>query len=147
MKKEFLPIGTVVRVYKTAYAFYTNKNERVIGLNRLKNPVIGVIVGATHIVEGSYHEEKNPSYFEGEYYPPYLIEDKRHFVYLVRQGLLNKPLKVLPKDISSVVSLAFTSHIPFLYQKKYPFSEVDRELLRAIMKDIPRDSKGRWMKC
>ena len=144
MKRKFLSIGTLVEAYQTAYPFYTNKKERIIGLNKLKNPVVGVIVGATYIIEGSYHGGYSPF---GEDDPPYLIENKRHFVYLVRQGLTNKPLKVFPKDISIIIfPAAEECDIPFLYQKKYKWTDLDKDMLRKYMKDISRDSKGRWIK-
>lgn len=140
MKKEFFPIGTVVNVYKEAFVEYFDKNKRKVIFKDCLPPVVGVIVGGTYICEGTGH-------YGREYDPSYLSVSKKVFVYLVRKGFINKPMKVLPQDlIFTFTSVRTLDNFPFFYSNQPPYSEKDKRFLRHLMSTIPRDAKGRWLK-
>ena len=66
------------------------------------------------------------------------------FVYLVRLGFTNKPIKVLPEDVRVVPMEGFP--IPFRKNKKVEWDKRSKDELRQIMSTVLRDAKGRWLK-
>jgi hypothetical protein len=129
IKNNHLPIGTHViihRIAKTSRSgdmkiFHTipvgafggqNPNER--------SGISGVIVGGTYLYEGELQYED-----EGEFLIPQgiLISSSR-FVYLVRGGFTNRPIKVLPEDLAVDKSVKYwkgisATGIPFRKVRGY----------------------------
>jgi len=149
MKRKILPIGTVVIVHTAV----DNPVNYRIGLKplteiNLNPPVMGQIVGGTYLAVGEYHipSYSSDSYLEDD--APYIAVDKMVFVYLVRLGFTNKPVKVLPKEVIKYQPFGFDFlfELPFRKAQKVKWSEKDRAYLRDIMKSVSRDSKGRWLK-
>jgi hypothetical protein len=142
MKKTFLPIGTGVVVYKKV----DNPTDYRTGLKSLKVtnldlPVDGQIVGGTYMALGKYNAG---SYHPSSYGPAYVSVDSMIFVYLVRLGFTNKPIKVRFEDLQ--IDNIYPHSLPFRYAKKYEWTEKDKQFMRDMMKGAPRDSKGRWIK-
>ena len=141
--KNFIPLGTPVIFGEHCEPGYTKENERVIFKKKLDTDKIGVIVGGTFIVEGK--GVRSSSAYD-DYSPGYIYDIKKVFVYLVRLGFTNKALKVLPKDISAHYPFNDYYPAPWLCAERYKWTEKDKECQRDIMKSVPRDSKGRWLK-
>lgn len=149
MKRKVIPIGTTVIVH-TAVDNPNNYVSMYKPITEIKfdPPVIGKIVGGTYMATGEYHPA---SYYQSGWGddgdPAYIAVDKMVFVYLVRLGFTNKPIKVLPKDVIDYYPFnSFLFVLPFRKAKNVKWNKKDRTYLREIMKDVPRDSKGRWVK-
>jgi hypothetical protein len=81
--------------------YHQLKYRKVI--KRIEQPICGQIVGGARRAIGRYWPQSgNP---EDGPEQAQLSVDKLVFVYLVREGFLNKPREVLPEDI--------TDHVPF----------------------------------
>lgn len=149
MKRKVLPIGTVVIVH-TAVDNPVNYRTGLKPLAEIKlnPPVMGQIVGGTYIAVGKYYSPTYSSYDYLDDDGAYVIVDEMVFVYLVRLGFTNKPIKVLPKNIevNYFIPLKNFSPIPYRKAQKVKWGEKDRAYLRDVMKSVPRDSKGRWLK-
>ena len=92
-----LEIGDDVRVTATVEMFYTDAKKRKA--LRSKVELVGKVCGATRRQLGVYC----PGYsgFD-EYEPAFLNVTGTIFVYQVRQGLMRKPVEVLPCDLHKV---------------------------------------------
>jgi hypothetical protein len=144
--KPKFQIGDWVSV--RAYVKFDYPNDiRTPLSHKLEKPIIGQIVGARmkflgKFVSGGYDDQS------------YLAVSGSIIVWLVRDGYLNKPYEVLEED----VELHHDTHeecFRFTHAKdpKLPWrktnmtwTESDKADLRKLMKDVPRDSKGRWLK-
>lgn len=146
MKKNYLPIGTVVKI--KAEATKTDEDGRgKIGVGKKHCDYdTGIIVGGTYIQEGIVHygyDYDDPTYWETK---------KQHFVYLVRPAFTMKPIKVFPEDLEenegwrNYNSYAEnTKHaIPFS-GSEFQWNDQARSEQSEIMCTIPRDEKGRWV--
>ena len=143
IKKTFLPVGTRVQILQVAVPDYTKEKKRSLRIDVLDEPSDAVIVGGTYFSEGLVeHDEEWGNYF---------ITKKKIFVYWVRTGFINKPMRVLPKDLKVKNDdynflIKSTMPSPFPFFKNNTWSKQERDGLRRIMADVPRDSKGRWIK-
>ncbi len=143
IKKTFLPVGTRVQILKVAVPDYTKKRQRSLRIDILDEISEAVIVGGTYFSEGLIeHDEEWGNCFTTK---------KKIFVYWVRTGFINKPMRVLPKDLRIKNDdynflIKSTMPSPFPFCKNNSWSKQDREDLRQTMADVPRDSKGRWIK-
>lgn len=112
---------------------------------------IGQVVGLTKLQEGRRREGGVNHYMsisgvvDEDYEPPYLEVRNTYLVWLVRTGLMNKPFKVLDIDIQKIHGMT-NAKLPILCLAQPPFREEDKQFLREVMKDHPRDEKGRWKK-
>jgi hypothetical protein len=141
--KPKFQIGDWVRV-KAYVEFNYDHEKRVADKTNLEKPIIGQIVGARRKFLGQY---KSGGYDD----PAYLAVSGSIIVWLVRDGYLNKPYEVLEEDVSYYRLLDIRiihKSTPILPWRKtnMTWSESDKADLRKIMKDVPRDSKGRWVK-
>ena len=104
IKNNHLPIGTHVIVHRIAKTSRSGDtkifNTIPVGAFGGQSPnessgLKGIIVGGTYLYEGELQYEN-----EGEFLIPQgiLISSSR-FVYLVREGFTNKPIRVLPDDL------------------------------------------------
>lgn len=145
-------VGDVVCVQHIVEPFYDPANRRRIMRQLLEEPVFGRVVGLTRIQLGEYKEggEYAPSIVspEPDYEPPYLDIKKQETVWLVRFGMLNRPVKVLDEDIQG--PLDPMQHrdfvMPLMYQKRHNWPQEFRDDLSRQSKDWPRDERGRWVK-
>jgi hypothetical protein len=136
-------IGDKVTIYATVQFFYDNSVRRVMHRNELEIPQVGVITGASYKPLGILESE---SIVEEGMYPytiKYLDVTSTVFVYTIKYGMLNSDIFVLPEDILINFS---SSNVPNIYCSQPAWTESSKDYLREIMKNHPRDSKGRWMK-
>ena len=75
--------------------------------------------------------------------PSFFNQSKCHEVWLIRQGLTNKEEAVLEDDI---VKAWVSTDFPTRFMRQTPWSDDCRAQLRKDMAEIPRDTKGRWLK-
>ena len=155
MKKDRLPIGTVVtvkaqakKVDLTSCLFAPGAPLQgvkwSIGVDREDCPYkTGIIVGGTFIQEGELSHE-----YEGVVWKAV----KQHFVYLVRPAYLMKPIKVFPDDLE-VDNGLHMMHNEYLSRKESPipysgsrfqWNEAARRGQAEIMAEVERDERGRW---
>lgn len=88
---------SVINKDKTA-GFAHNRYETKRIIEKIKQPFIGQIVGGTYKKTGTVG--KGGYDFEGGSPDPnYLYDEKSHFVWLVRKGMINKEICVLPEDL------------------------------------------------
>lgn len=128
-----------------AYVKFDYPNDiRTPFSHKLEKPIIGQIVGARMKFLGQY---KSGGYDD----QAHLAVSGSVIVWLVRDGYLNKPYEVLEEDVSYYRLLDIRlihKSTPVLPWRKtnMTWTESDKADLREIMKDVPRDSKGRWLK-
>jgi len=163
MKNKHLAIGTKVRVYKKALRDYrpnpdtplpdykVGQSYKIDVYNTSVYPPYhkGIIVGGTYLVEGEIISDGYNNWEERE--SNTWVAHKKHFVYLVRPAFTMKPIKVLPEnleeDSGSMVRNQYingTNNLPFSGSKLY-WSDGMKKEQSDIMKEVPRDSKGRWI--
>lgn len=133
-KPRFM-IGDWVKV--TAYVKFDYPNNiRTPYIQKLEKPIIGQIVGARMKFLG----EHVPGGYDNN---AYLKVRSSLWVWLVRDGYLNKPREVMDECVET-----YRGSYPKLPWRKtnMTWTQSDKEDLRKIMKDVPRDSKGRWIK-
>lgn len=139
-------IGDWVAVSATVFTD-RDKNRKRIGRQELETLRRGQVVGLARIqegiVEGDCYQAAGVWGEDVDWQPPYLSITKTETVWLVRFGMMNKPVKVLDGDIKPCSS---GKELPILYQTTFEWDERSRALQRGIMEDQPRDEKGRWRK-
>jgi len=127
---------TVSKIFKRTY----KTNERVWEVSDIESRP-GWIVGFRHIYNGTYSSGGNYGGYDEppEYEPPYLAVDKAVPCVLVSFTPYKNPERV-PLD-------AFTlgGEEPDFREYKWPNNGAKEELSH-LMKDAPRDEKGRWEK-
>jgi hypothetical protein len=134
--KPKFQIGDWVKC-KAYVTFGYDHEQRAV--DKTHKPIIGQIVGAKRKFMGQY----KPGGYDDQ---AYLSVSSSVIVWLVRDGYLNKPYEVLEEDIElqEVVQNTFKK-IPWR-KTNMAWDDSDKAELRKLMKDIPRDSKGRWLK-
>lgn len=142
-------IGDWVKVSGGVLAEYDGFNNRLVSAYDFPfpQPVIGQVVGGTFMCEGTVE-----SYFE-DYGGPLGLDgggtvtefkaSKRVFVYLIREGFLNRELRALPEQVEKCE--APKHGLPRMLTG-FHWDDEAREQMREIAKDAPRDSKGRFIK-
>ncbi len=91
----------------------------------------GTVIGWKYLSNGRYEAGEGYRYTAKE----------SIFVLEIKRGMLNKTDYVLPIDVKKEIWNSLT--IP---ERIVSFTEKDRRILRNIMKTVPRDEKGRWIK-
>jgi len=143
-KYELMGQYVSVKAYlKPARKFSARCHTPVI----LKEPRIGMVVGYRTVYDGEIHPGSNQSgfSFDIDYSPPWFEVTGQIEVLLVCFWPRYKPVLVKSEDADPniVTTLEVTDN---LHPTIYPWREKDKTYLRDIMKDMPRDTKGRWMK-
>jgi hypothetical protein len=152
MKNPKFKIGDWVQVKAQSYLEYDNKGERQIR----KVPVIktGQICGARRRFLGTYviNEYRETYYSMSEPGEAHLDVKGSVLFWLVRTGYLNKPIHVLEEDIEHIVRVKYPEDglYELFGQKKLPWldnswTKSAKEQMRWLMKNVPRDEKGRWL--
>lgn len=128
-------IGTVERVKEGSNCFLTrhetNFEGKIVGLKRF---YLGTLESY-----GTYDYTEAPN-------SRYLKVEKTVVCLKVVRGMFNKPVYVLEGDIRPAEKCTACTKFPALYQDKHVWTERDKQDLREYMKDVPRDSRGRWVK-
>lgn len=150
LRKDF-PIGLHVLVKATvdagpSYERVDHGSMRRIQRKPLDPPRIGCIVGVGRLCEGvrhagcGYGEDAEPGYLEVTH-----AED----VWLVRFGMVNKPVKARQEDLE-ITTPGVTWKFPWRAGTvSWPAdaqSKEAAEAMRAEMRAWPRDAKGHWLK-
>ena len=105
------------------------------------------IVGAVWRQIGAYH-----SGFDGE--GAYLERQGTVLVWLVRRGMTNRQVEVLPDDLTLLkhVGSSYLGPIdkerclPWRWTNPFSWSDEDRKALSVEAEHFPRDSRGRFIK-
>ena len=154
--KSFISIGTkvAIKVYREMGKEYEDKDTKTTIYKKLfrkefDKTKVGIITGGKYVFEGKYIEPRyHGSYYGDDYSQAYLESPKGIFVYLVRFGFTNKEIMILPIDADT-----YTWHYVPTAKFKFPFRNVEsfwdqkaKDEMRDIMKNFPRDKKGRWVK-
>ncbi len=139
-KEKRFKIGDWVTVHGYVYFDYDTKKQRVI--MKSKCTFDGQIVGGTtkqlgKIIGGS-------SGWEGDYDPAYLSVEKTVFVWLVRRGITNKEIFVLPEDLT--LHENYEGELPWKWTNSYKWTERDRKSLSEYVKDAPRNKQRQFSK-
>lgn len=149
MKKpnKFRQIGEKVTVYATVEFAYNDKSERVQFRTELEIPQVGVITGGTYKMLGTYSSANSriDYYGDDDYEPAYLSVSETKFIYTVKFGLMNKDVYVLPNDVLTNFNII---PLPIKYVSKFSYNQSKKfsDDMKDIMKNWPRDEKGRWKK-
>lgn len=146
MDKRF-KIGDWVSVKAVVRFVWKDKGEKAIERECVQFD--GQIVGATYKKTG--HLECGYHSYDGEYEPAYFSPNKTVFVWKVVRGITNKPLYVLPED---VVSIEFNNlwdmnsfpELPFRWTNNN-WPEDAKKSWSEEISAVPRDLKGRFVKC
>ena len=143
-----MEIGNWVIVTATSQMTYISDGRRIIQRNPCNPPLLAMVTGGCKRHTGVYTEGSGYrggwDLEPGEPDPPYLRDDKEHFFWLVRPGLLNKELLVLPDDLA-VTPVFLGQKLPRLHVTQFPYSEENRQALRDAVKDVRRDKRGRFL--
>lgn len=126
-------IGDWVRVAR-AVAFANYDSQRTVSHLHLA-PFAGQIIGGSHkqigkVVGGAYEERA------------YLAIGKTVFVWLVRRGVTNKPICVLPDDLQPCEPPPDGQ--PWRWVNPGQWSEHDRKCASENVVGVPRDVRGRF---
>jgi len=139
-------VGDWVRVKKVAAGKEVvpleGINRRIVYTYALPQPVLGRITGMTVLNEGVIH--RGDVYGGYRAYRAFEVTDQIK-VYLVRRGLTNKELRVLPQDLERV-TVETPDRLPYRHVRACPYTEKDRaELSRAAREDMLRGPDGRFI--
>ena len=162
MEKPLYSIGDYVIVSSTATAEWAEESKaekasrgedwlakKVLKKTQLNPLQIGIVVGMSRLMEGTkdyYTEEIHCSSSENIEPPEYVEHElfnctKSHRVYLIRFGMLNKPVKVLPGDLDKIEPPPGYK-FPMLFQGVW--TEKMKNETSEESEKWPRDNKGRW---
>ncbi len=139
-------IGTNVEASSTMTVAYDTDGQKRI--YKALGPVTGMIVGLKRFMLGKY----KPSGYVGsngcsepELEEPYLDVSESIVVWVIKVGLFNIPVYALDED---VVEACIPLHyqLPVLHQDQPEWDARDRQAQREAVANIPRDSRGRWIK-
>lgn len=140
-----LSIGDVVNVNNAVKPIY--KGERRV-LTPIRESFRGQICGAKYLTLGIYNKGSLRSSFDGyEHEPLYLSVDEKIFVYLVRNGFINKEHYVLPGDLE-LFERCHVRHrvVNFVCNQSFIWDKHNRNMMREEAAMQPRDGKGRFIK-
>lgn len=103
-----------------------------------RRPFHGQIVGAARRHNGEYCGWGDPED------PACLVSSGTVIVWLVREGLFNKPIEAFEHDLQPV--LGSTRGVPEVHYLPVTYHRERIETMRAEMRYWPRDARGRWVK-
>lgn len=81
--------------------------------------------------------------YDGDCDPPYFQREKSHRFWLVRFGLMNKPVEIGEEDMR-LAAINEVKELPTLYPKPVML-EREKQNLSEDSKHWPRDERGRWI--
>ncbi len=125
----------VVAVVKTEWRSRSCIKERMV-VGALRS-VRGQIVGATRMYGGKLDYSGD----EGRVFFP----RQPHAVWLVREGLLNKPIPVFERNLFPCAPPK--NGLPLMKQdQSWTKTPGNRRIMRGVAASLKRDAKGRWAK-
>ncbi len=137
-------IGTNVEASSTIAIAYDENGQRRI--YKALGPVNGMVIGLKRFMLGKY----NPSGYCGGngYCEPapeeaYLDVSETIVVWVIKAGLLNKPVYALDEDIQGAWG---PQQLPIMHQNQPDWDARDRQNQREEVANAPRDKNGRWIK-
>jgi len=150
MKRKY-EIGDWVSVSAdVSYLFYDEQKQRRLKIIQHNPPYAAQIVGACRKMLGEYEEAGMArSYgfdlnFDPDYEPPYLKIESSQVFWLVRRGMLNKPIMVRDEDCE--LAEKPVKKLSWKWVNTTLWTQADKDEQRDIMSNACRDEKGRWMK-
>ena len=139
--KDFLPLGTYVQ-YNESVEAAKRYARGWLSRRDLKNvPGFGegFIVGGTHLKEGNIEYDSEVGYI--------FTQTKTVFAYKVISGFVNKPVFVLPEQITYQLLPQNPASCPFMHITQSDETRNEQaKFMKDEMKDWPRDERGRWVK-
>jgi len=141
MKKTKFKIGDWVEtkaVVSFSYDYPENRAKKPFLKRRMFRQMTtkkGIVSGMSYRNIG---ERKEPYWDE----PAEFKTTKRIPVYLIKEGMINKPFECLEKDLKKIPAEEF----PFFKFFQTPWSYRDRERQSEFASSQLRDVKGRWTK-
>ena len=141
MKLKF-DIGEWVEAKALVYFNYGYQNEQGIRSHdrremfrlphqQRKGRIVGMSYRNIGIIKRT-HDYNEPNYF---------AITKRVLVYLVKEGMINKPFNSLPEDLKRIPAEEF----PFCKSHKIIWTKKNRKDFSEYSKCFPRDEKGRFV--
>jgi len=155
MKDKYQIGDWVVVSSEVSKLYYDENKKRQAKIRPIKYPYLAQIVGACKKMFGKYEEANMAcSYgfdldFGPDYDPPYLRIESSQIFWLVRRGMVNKPIMVRDEDCEFIFegSKYINSKImPWKWTNQKTWSQAEKDEQRDIMFSACRDEKGRWMK-
>ncbi len=155
MEKSLYSIGDYVVVHNTSITSYDNDRHppddaeilaKIIQKTELNPPTIGIVVGMCHLQEGKRIRIKGYDR-DGilcDIDQPKFECTKSHKVYLIRFGMLNKPVKVMFGDLERVDKLPAKYKFPMLFSKVW--TKEDKLITSKASENWPRNNSGEWTK-
>jgi hypothetical protein len=141
-KYELMGQYVEVKTYqKPAKRFSARCYEPVI----LEKSRVGMVVGYRTVYDGNIHPgRQGGSYYDNDdYEPPWFEVTGRIQVLLVCFWPRYKPVLVKPEDANTNIITALRV-VDNLHPTILPWPDDVKSYLREVMKDMPRDKKGRW---
>lgn len=140
-KEKRFKIGDWVTVHTYVEFDYDNK-QRII--KKIKETFDAQIVGGTIKQLGKVHGGYSgyDGWIEGE--PAYLEIQKTVFVWIVRRGITNKEIYVLPEDLTYYEN--YEGKLPWKWTNSYRWTEKDKQFLSDEIKNAPRNKRGQFVK-
>ena len=142
-------IGDWVEVKSRVEFYYDANKMRQTREIPYSEPWKGQVVGlATRILGEYYAADTYPGPYDSitncdaEYEPAGLIWNKTIRVWLIRRGMLNRPVEALTTGLQSTTP---EKELPWIWNNSHKWSNSDRSYLSKESQDWPRDAKGRWM--
>ncbi len=137
-------IGTNVQADSAMTVAYDAEGHKKI--YKALGPVCGMIVGLKRFMLGNY---EGSGYIGGsgcsepELEEAYLNVTESVVVWVIKEGMLNKPVYALDED---VVGAWGPKELPLLHQNQPEWDARDRQIQREAVANAPRNSRGRWIK-
>jgi len=117
---------------------------------RFRRPVVGQICGARWRCGGSLEEVDDYGDWEygslssGSSWREFRTTHK-YIVWEVRLSLVSTPIEAFESGMTMLSAEEARKEIPD-HVPSWKWSEEDKQLMRDVMKDRPRDARGRWLK-
>lgn len=147
INKTRFKIGDVVNIKASTYAAYKDgSQERKLYTDVFKESKTGQIIGIKKIQLGNYEPSSGYQGDPEDYEPAFLSVTGTVFLWKVTLGMMNKPFFTKDEDVEFMYSLPSSFELPLFYQEQPKWDNKWKNDQRNIMKDHPRDSKGRWMR-
>ncbi|RPH75906.1 hypothetical protein EHM76_00530 [bacterium] len=135
----------VKKYLKPAKRFSARNHEPVI----LEESRVGMVVGYRTVFDGITHPGRQGGgyYDNDDYEPPWFEATEKIQVLLVCFWPRYKPVLVRPVDVLTVNMMEWPSFKQKYRPTSLPYPNDLKDYLRDIMKDVPRDQRGRWCRC
>lgn len=140
MKKTKFKIGDWVETKATVsfeYDFPEEKSltiERTMFRSEYGGKKRGIFIGMSYRNIGT----RKDFYYRDQ---PTFITKERVLVCLIKEGMINTPIKCLEKDLKKIPAEEF----PFCKSHKVIWTEEERQKMSEYSKCFPRDKKGRFI--